>query len=122
MSGERTITEAVSRYIEVLNGADPERLRDILTDDIVDDAMICGDPGVDGVIDRVRLYRAGLPDAVTVLVSVAPSEGGATIEWITAATGLDGSSERARYRYRAAIAMRGARIQSHQVLSVEPAD
>ena len=57
--------------------------------------MILGDAGHDGVIDRVRLYRAGLPDALTVLEAISrtraapPSPGspppqGSMARWISA--------------------------------------
>lgn len=117
---EHEVRAAVARYVEVLNGADPEILRDVLADDIEDDPLAQGAPGIDGVIERVRLYRAVLPDASTELLSVVPDGDVAAVVWVTAATGLDGSLERVRYRYRAEIAMRGARIRSHRILSIEP--
>ena len=114
------ISRAVAGYFEVLNGADPELLREVLSDDFTDEDPLAWEAGLDAVIERVRLYRAALPDARSEVEAIEARGSGATVIWVTAATGLDGSESRVSYRYRAEMEMRGARIRSHRVLSVEP--
>ena len=114
------VARVVARYFEVLNGADPERLRDLLTDDFCDEDPLAGALGVDGVIKRVRLYRLAIPDAHSVVEAVIPHEEGATVVWVTTTADLDGAAERASYRYTAELTMRGPQIRSHHVVSVVP--
>ena len=110
---------AVERYFEVLNGADPELLRDVLAADFRDDDPFAPPgEGVEGVIERVRLYRAALPDARSVVEEVVAEDEGALVSWTTTATGLDGSTDEVSCRYVGRMVMRGSRIQSHQVVSV----
>jgi len=118
----RELHALVNRYFEVLNGAEPELLREILADDFRDEDPLAASAGVEGVIARFRLYRAVLPDARSVVENVVPSDDGtALVSRKTRATGLDGSTEPACYRYRAQMTLGGGRIRSHHVISVAPA-
>jgi SnoaL-like domain len=118
-SNEDMVT-AVTRYFDVLNGCDPELLREVLADDFRDeDPLAEGASDLEGVIARVRLYRAALPDARSLVDSIVRIEGGALVSWTTSATGLDGSNARVACRYTAEMSMVGCKIRSHRVVSVE---
>src|SRR5512144_1503894 len=99
----------VRRYIEVWNGADLASLDALVAPDYIG-YVVTGDRNRDGLRDRIRIFRASMPDVVFIVASQV-GEGDLVTTRLTAEGTLARSGERRRL-----VGLNMSRVRAGQIV------